>query len=65
MVTVPPCNTCKACLCAGVPVQVRGVGSRPEMGAAMFLCFSSDDELYTNLEKEGLAVLLAAGRFLL
>lgn len=50
MVMVPPCNTCRTCLCAGVPVGVRDVGSRPEilMGAAMFLSFSSDDELYTN-----------------
>lgn len=49
-VTVAPCYTHSACLCAGVPLHVRGVGQRPEilMGTAILLCFSSDDELQAN-----------------
>lgn len=46
------CGNCPTvtCLWTGMPVQKRDVGQRPEIltGAAIFLYFSSDDELQAN-----------------
>ena len=55
VVTIPPCYTRRACLCVDVPTQIGDVDQRPEilMGAAIFLCFSSDDELQANSKERG------------